>query len=288
MSILGMGASKSATRVSVVRLRPRAVAALTVVSLVGVVAFTWPLYVSQGSVLADGRDGPWLFALLLPLLLALLVAEVSDRGLDAKAVAMLGVLTAIAAALRPLGPGVAGLEPMFVVFILGGRVLGPGFGFLLGSLGMFASALLTGGMGPWLPLQVMAAGWVGLGAGLLPGRDSITGRAEIGMLAGYAMLSGIGYGMIMNLWAWPTMTSGMIGGDLAFQPGASVVENLGRFVVFSLATSVGWDITRGVLNMVLVVLAGPVVLLALRRAARRANFAPVTAFSDSDELEASR
>ena len=37
-------------------------------------------------------------------------------------------------------------------------------------------ALLTGGVGPWLPFQMICAGGIGLGAGLLPGRAG--GRAE--------------------------------------------------------------------------------------------------------------
>ena len=98
--------------------------------------------------LAHAQDAPWLFAALLPLLVGVVVATIADDGLDAKAVAMLGVLAAVGAALRPLGAGTAGLEPMFFLMVLSGRVLGPGFGFVLGSVTMFASALLTGGVGP--------------------------------------------------------------------------------------------------------------------------------------------
>ena len=45
------------------------------------------------------------------------------------------------------------------------------------------SALVTGGVGPWLPFQMLGAAWVGLGAGLLP---PAKGRAEIVLLAGEA------------------------------------------------------------------------------------------------------
>ena len=58
---------------------------------------------------------------------AVLVAQVSEGGIDAKALAMLGVLSAINAALRPLGAGTAGIEPVFFLLILSGRVFGPGF-----------------------------------------------------------------------------------------------------------------------------------------------------------------
>ena len=97
-----------------------------------------------------------------------MLAEVAAGRLDAKALAMLGVLSALGAAARPLGAGTAGIETVFFLLVLGGRVFGPGFGFVLGSTTLFASALLTGGVGPWLPFQMLAASWVGLGAGLLP------------------------------------------------------------------------------------------------------------------------
>ncbi len=56
-----------------------------------------------------------------------------------------------------------------------------------------------------------------------------------------------------------------------------MAENLHRFWVFHLATSLGWDLPRAVTNAVLVLLVGRPVLAALRRVARRAAFgAPVT------------
>ncbi len=116
-------------------------------------------------------------------MLAVVLAEVADGALDAKGVALLGVLAAAAAALRPFGSGHAGFEPMWIVVVLGGRALGPGFGFCLGAVGMFASALVTGGVGPWLPFQMLGAAWIGLGAGLLPRAD---GRRELGLLAAYS------------------------------------------------------------------------------------------------------
>ena len=102
------------------------------------------------------------------LVLAVVLAELSDGGMDAKALAMLGVLSAIGAALRPLGAGTAGIETVFFLLVLAGRVFGPGFGFVLGCTTLFASALLTGGVGPWLPYQMFGCAWVGLVAGLLP------------------------------------------------------------------------------------------------------------------------
>ncbi|MGW8453178.1 ECF transporter S component [Streptomyces niveus] len=261
-----------------VRLGPRSVAALVLVSAIGVIAFGWPLLADSASGLAHSQDAPWLFAALLPLLVAVVVATIADSGLDAKAVAMLGVLAAVGAALRPLGAGTAGLEPMFFLMVLSGRVLGPGFGFVLGSVTMFASALLTGGVGPWMPFQMLSMGWFTMGAGLLPGPDRLRGRGESLMLAAYGALAAFAYGTIMNLQGW-TYIGGLSSG-ISFQPGDPVHENLVRFLAYCAATSFGWDLGRAALTVVLTLTIGATVLKALRRATRRAAFDADVTFQD--------
>ncbi|MFJ3988593.1 ECF transporter S component [Streptomyces sp. NPDC090032] len=259
-----------------VRLGPRSVVALLLVSAVGVAAFGWPLLAGPSSqVSAHAQDAPWLFAGLLVLLVGVVAAAVSDGGIGPKAVAMLGVLAATGAALRPIGAGTAGIEPMFFLMVLSGRVLGPGFGFVLGSVTMFASALLTGGVGPWMPFQMLSMGWFTMGAGLLPGPDRLRGRAEVLMLAAYGFLAAFAYGTVMNLAGWPFLDS--LSSSVAFQAGAPLHENLVRFLAYCLATSLGWDLGRAALTVVLTVTVGPALLRALRRATRRAAFeAPVT------------
>ncbi|MER5766744.1 ECF transporter S component [Streptomyces sp. NPDC001985] len=254
-----------------IRLGPRSVAALALVSAIGVVAFGWPLLADPGSGLVAHRaDAPWLFALLLPLLVAVVVATIADTGMDAKAVAMLGVLAAVGAALRPLGAGTAGLEPMFFLMVLSGRVLGPGFGFVLGSVTMFASALLTGGVGPWMPFQMLAMGWFTMGAGLLPGPERLRGRGEVLLLGVYGTVASFAYGTVMNLQGW--IFIGGLSSGISFHPGDPVHENLVRFLAYCVATSLGWDLGRAVLTLVLTLTLGPTLLKALRRATRRAAF----------------
>ncbi|GHI89907.1 ABC transporter permease [Streptomyces xanthophaeus] len=263
-----------------VRIGPRAAAALVLVTLIGIAAFGWPLLADRQSGLAHSQDAPWLFAALLPLLVAVVVATIADNGMDAKAVAMLGVLAAVGAALRPLGAGTAGLEPMFFLMVLSGRVLGPGFGFVLGSVTMFASALLTGGVGPWMPFQMLALGWFSLGAGLLPGPERIRGRAELLMLAAYGCVGAFAYGTIMNLQGW-VILQGM-GQGISFHPGDPVSANLARFLAYCLATSVGWDLGRAALTVVLTLSLGATLLKALRRATRKAAFDAPVAFDSVD------
>ncbi|GGP55119.1 ECF transporter S component [Streptomyces abikoensis] len=262
-----------------IRLGRRSVIALALITVIGVAAFGWPLLAGSASGLAHSQDAPWLFAALLPLLLAVVMATIADTGLDAKAVAMLGVLAAAGAALRPLGAGTAGIEPMFFLMVLSGRVLGPGFGFVLGALSMFASALLTGGVGPWMPFQMLAMGWVTMGAGLLPGADRLRGRRELAMLAGYGAVASVAYGTVMNLQGWPYI--GALASGVSFVPGDPLPENLSRFLAYCLATSLGWDLPRALVTVVASLTLGPAVLKALRRATRRAAFEAPVKFEDA-------
>ena len=176
-------------RTAAIALRPRSAFAVALVSVAGLLAFLWPLLVGSSSALAQGNSALLIFVVVLPLLLAVVLAEVSEGGLDVKAIAMLGVLSAVGAALRPLGAGTAGLETVFFLLVLGGRVFGPGFGFVLGATTLFGSALITGGVGYWLPYQMVGAAWVGLGAGLLPTR--VRGRAEVALLCAYGAVAGL-------------------------------------------------------------------------------------------------
>jgi energy-coupling factor transport system substrate-specific component len=264
----------SSAQVHAMRLGTRSRFAIALTSLIGIIAFAWPLLAApESSVVAHATDAPWLFAIIVPLLMLVLLAEISDGGMDAKSIALLGVMAAVIAALRPLGGGIAGLEPIWMVLILGGRALGPGFGFSLGAISLFASALLTGGVGPWLPFQMLAAAWVGLGAGLLP---RVTGKRELAMLAAYGAAISLLYGLLMNLWFWPFVSG--LPEQIAFVAGSPVGENLAHWIRFTLITSLGYDIPRAVLTVVLILIAGKPVLLALRRVSRKAAFEPAATF----------
>lgn len=252
---------------SAVRVDRRSAAMLAVVSVAGLLAFAWPLFAS-GRTTLDPLHAPLVFAALLPLLLALVVAELASDQMDVKGLALLGVLAAVGAILRPLGAGTAGLEPIFFLLILGGRVFGPGFGFLQGAFTLFTSALLTAGIGAWLPYQMIAAGFVGLGAGVLP---RARGWLEVGWLAAWGAVSAFAYGWLMDFAFWPfgigTATA------LSFDPAVSAWDNLHTFALYNLATSMGWNLGRALTSVVLIVLVGPGLLHVLRRAARRAAFA---------------
>jgi energy-coupling factor transport system substrate-specific component len=262
--------------------RPRSAVALVLVTVVGIVAFGWPLLADPDSALAHSRDAPLLFALLMVLLLGVLLAEIAEGGIDAKAIALLGVLTAVGAALRPLGAGVTGFSPVFLLIILGGRVLGRGFGFVLGAMTLFTSALVTGGVGPWLPFQMLGAAWVGFGAGCLPHAE---GRREVWIVAAYGGFAGIAYGFLLNLWFWPFITG--LDSALSFVPGAELAENLQHFLAYCIATSLGFDVPRAIGNVVLILLVGGALMRTLRRASRKASFGTTPRFSRVDDAETS-
>ncbi|MEN0071467.1 MAG: ECF transporter S component [Propionicimonas sp.] len=244
----------------------RVTATLVVALVVGLAAFLWPLFITPDSAVQPAQ-APILFALVLPLVLAIVLSELAGGRLEVKALAMLGVLAAVGTILRPLSAGTAGLELVFFLIILGGRVFGPGFGFALGAITMFSSALLTSGVGPWLPHQMIAAGFVGLVAGLLP---RASGRGELALLAGYGFVAAFAYGWLMDFAFWPFILGGQT--QISFDAGAGVLENLHRFVLYNLATSMGWNLGRALTNAALVLLLGPALLRLLRRTARTAGF----------------
>ena len=229
---------------------------LIVALAVGAVAFSWPLFLRPASGMPP-QLAPTVFAVALVLVLAAVLAELSSGRMDVKTLAMLGVLAAVGTVLRPLSAGTAGLELIFFVIILAGRAFGPSFGFALGATTLLTSALITSGVGPWLPYQMLCAGFVGLFAGLLP---RASGRAEIVLLAGYGVVSAFAYGWLMDFSFWPFAI-----GD------GTQLENLHRFALFNLATSMGWNLGRAVSNAVLIALFGPRLLAMFRRSARTAR-----------------
>ena len=247
------------------RFSPRSTVVLIAVSAVSALGFLWPFIAPTGT---SAKSAQWFFIIALPLALLLLIAELSNKNMDAKSVALLGVLAALIAALRPLGTGVAGIEPMWFLLILSARVFGSAFGFILGILSMLTSALLTGGLGPWLSYQIFAAAWIGLVAGLLPSK--VRGRKEIAMLVVYCAFAALLFGTLMDLHFWPWALG--MNTQLSFVPGAPVANNIHRFFIFHFATSMAWDIPRAIFTSTLVIITGPSVLSALRRTHFKASF----------------
>ncbi|MDP9224727.1 MAG: ECF transporter S component, partial [Actinomycetota bacterium] len=231
-------------------------------NVVGVFVFAWPFLVPA---VAPHIDAPWILAVVTVCLGALLFAELERAGLGPKTVALVAVLGAAMVALRLPGY-VAGFSAMFIVVLVAGNAFGAGFGFLLGAVGTFASALFVGGLGPWLPFQMLAVGWVGAGSGVLPRPSSWPLRITI--LAVYGFVAAFLFGAVINLYFWPFIAGSS---KLGWDASAGATTNLRHYAAFYAVTSFGWDAVGAVGNAVLVVVLGRPLLGAFDRAARRMN-----------------
>ena len=251
---------------------------LALTSMLGVWAFLYPFFVPPGPAEEGGShaaDAPLLFLLVTGLSLLSIVADLETRAIDSKTVALLGVLVAMNSLLRPLqGPG--GFSGFLILPVLCGYVFGGLFGFLLGALSVVVSAIFTGGVGPWMPFQMLAVGWVGLWSAALP-REFMSslghGRAEKWLLAAWGGVIGLVFGAVLNLWFWPYVAPGAgLPPDQAWRPGAGLAEAFQRYGAFYIATSLWWDMWRGVGNALLILFLGPPVLRLLRRFKQRFFF----------------
>jgi energy-coupling factor transport system substrate-specific component len=251
-------------------------------------------------------------AALVGLSVVALLVELQGRSLSAKTVAMLGVLVAVTSVLRFLEvalPMPGGFSPIFAPIIIAGYVFGGRFGFLMGTFTLLASALITGGVGPWLPYQMFTAGWAGLTAGWLrrivdaplqlhpaqattrigpgrlqtapsthqvssrtshaPHRTQDITRLHILILCIFGFIWGLLYGAIINVYFWP-----FAGGpaEQAWAPGIGLGKTLVRYGTFYVVTSLAWDLARAVGNVALILVLGAPMVKALERFRRRFNF----------------
>jgi energy-coupling factor transport system substrate-specific component len=242
---------------------------LAVISLIGLSAFLYPLFLTkapheEAMTSPHSEDAPMIFGVVLALTLLLFVLELARQGMNAKTASALATLMMMAAALRiPTLP--AGATAFFFAIILGGYVFGPRFGFLLGAGSLFVSAFAIGGFGPWMPFQIFVAGWVGMTAGWMGTlRKKLCQRRSLEMaaLAAFGVAWGFLFGAMMNLWFWPVMA---VGEGISWQPGQSLGETLRHYWSFYLLTSAGWDIWRAVANLALILALGRPVLDVLTR-----------------------
>jgi len=240
----------------------RAITALTSVCF-----FFWPFFISAENA-KQANVAQAIFIVLMPLLVTLLLSEFSAGKIDSRQLAVLGVLIALNSVIRLLGAGTAGIETIFFLILIGAFVFGSGFGYLLGAGSIAVSALISGGVGPWMPFQMMAAGLLGLLAGALPKLASKS--LQITMLIITAVITSYLYGFLMTLWNWPFLAG--TGTTISYLPGAAPLENLGRFITYEIFTGgLLWDTGRAITTAVLVALTAPALLTTLNRAARRAG-----------------
>ena len=189
--------------------------------------------------------------------------------LDSRRIALLGVLGAVNSVVRLMGAGFAGIETAFALIILAAYVFGSRFGAALGALTILTSALMGGGVGPWLPFQIIATALVGLGAGRLP--KSKSRKLQLVTLSIYAAISSYVYGAVVTAWTWPLFVGE--GTSLSYSQSATFIENLFRLVQFEFVSGgLLWDTGRAITTISLILLTGKALVTTLERAATRANY----------------
>lgn len=246
--------------------RPLSAAFLAVSTLTAAAAFALP-FAAAGSMPSTRLvEGSLLLGVVTTAALAVALGELGRQagpGNLSRATAMLGVLVALDAVLR-LIPTILGASPIFVLIILVGYIFGSAFGFTMGALTLLLSAVITAGIGPWLPFQMICAAWVGAGAGLLP--FTTRQKQQRHVLALYGAAVGLLFGALMNLYSWPFAAPGVsIEQSLYWTPGLSLADTVARYGHFYLATSLLHDAARALANALLLVLAGPPIIRMLLR-----------------------
>lgn len=240
------------------------------VSLAGAVLFLWP-FLGSG---LPANTPAWTLALAC--VAALVLVEAGARQLDSRALALLAAIAAIDTALRlAVIEGIGGFSPIYFLVLCAGYVFGPSFGFLAGALTILVSAIAGGGVGPWVPYQVFAIGWVGVAAGLAGHwRGTTPGWRDVVLLAAVGAVTGWLVGALLDITDWIPVYRG--NPTLGWEPGMDAATALVHFGRFYLITSLAYDSFRAVGNVVMVVALGAPVLAALARFRARLGFVVVS------------
>lgn len=261
---------------------------LAAITGIGVIAFFAPFLASTvltGSAAASGEarvlQTPLLVALITGACLLVTFANLGP-ALTSKSVALIGVLVGINALLRLIDnnfllPGE--FSPIFLLIVLTGYSFGAQLGFMMGALTLLVSALITGGIGPWLPFQMLTAGWMGMSASWLRQlpvlrRDEAAARRVVWALAVFGGAWGFLYGVIMNLYNWPFLTGG------GWQPGMTLGDALRVYAVFYVAQSLPFDLARVGGNVALMLALGVPLLNVFRRFRQRFSYQVVEVTTD--------
>jgi energy-coupling factor transport system substrate-specific component len=214
---------------------------------------------------AEGRTSLLLFSAAVAMILLAILSE-AQHGLTMHTIAMLGALVGLNTALRMIDnllPLPGGFSPVFLLIVLVGYVFGARLGFLMGALTLLVSDPVSpGGLGPWTPYQMLAAGWAGMTASLLPRRSPVWVIALLGAAWGWL------FGALTNLYFWPYALGAP---DISWDPALSPLDTLARYARYYLVTSLAWDTMRAVGNFALLLLLGSAMIRALERFRRRAS-----------------
>jgi energy-coupling factor transport system substrate-specific component len=251
---------------------------IALVSLAGIVLFIWP-FLGLGL----PPEVPAL-GITLGAVASLALMEAGARRLDSGRLALLAALAAIDAALRlALVSGIGGFSPIFFLVLCAGYEFGASYGFLVGAFSLLVSGLVTGGVGPWLPYEAFAVGWMGASSGLAgsfvrrfhqrlrPQRRSwLPNRLDVAVLVGVAVVTGFAYGALTDIWGWVAFYRGVE--NIGWTPGLSAGDTLAQFGRYYALTSLTWDSFRALGDALAVLALGAPVLMAMSRLRARLGY----------------
>lgn len=174
---------------------------------------------------------------------------IEKQKLDAKLLALIALLAALAGVSRVPFAIIPGLQPTTFLVILSGAVYGSGIGFSVGVLGTLISNCFLG-HGPWTAFQAFGWGVCGASAGVLsrfvPPKNRLV-YAVFGFVWGFL------FSWIVNLWHWMTFVD-----PLSFS----------TFVAVNLS-SLWFDLNHAVGNAFFIFLFGPEIVSILLRFKKR-------------------
>lgn len=114
---------------------------------------------------------------------------------NAKSIAIIGLLSSLAAVSRFFFSSIPSVQPSSFIIIMTGIVFGGSFGGLTGALCAVVSNILLG-QGPWTLFQIVCWGLMGLTADWF---SKLTNRNIIA-LSIFGFIWGMVFGWIMNIW----------------------------------------------------------------------------------------
>ncbi len=163
-----------------------------------------------------------------------------------KVLALVATLAALAAIGRIAFAPLPNVKPTTDIVLLSGYVLGGAPGFAVGAVAALASNLFFG-QGPWTPFQMGAWGLCGMfGAGLALMTGRRMGRWPLALCCG---LAGLGFGVIMDLQTWISLSGS---------------HTLAQFVVIS-GVSLSYNLAHAFGNIAFCLAFGPAFVRALER-----------------------
>lgn len=124
-----------------------------------------------------------------------------QRRPQARELALLAVLCALAVASRAAFVWVPHFKPMAGIIMIAGMALGPSSGFMVGSMAALVSNFIFG-QGPWTPWQMLAFGLCGLVFGLI-GRRVVRPGVHLGWSVRMALA--VAGGLFIVLVAGPVL-----------------------------------------------------------------------------------